>query len=126
MAGQKQGKKGKRQRAHKFTDPTIRARKNVKREMRKTTKKIEKLLRLREESRKRANCLTKVKDSEGNVIFEDNEKMIPKTKAFIRYQGMKKDSERHNGLKGHLQRLKNRSKELENEGKADTQKKSSV
>lgn len=56
---QKQGKKGKRPRMHKFTDPLVAARRNLGREITKALKKMRHLKKRGEMDSRRENVLTR-------------------------------------------------------------------
>jgi len=109
----KVGKKGKRPRKHRFTDPLVKARNNVRTEIKTAEKHMAKLLRLHTEGRKCVKDWKKVRDADNNVIYLDEGKSEAKTTKHTRLQGIRPEGKRHNGLKSHIQRLKNRLDELE-------------
>ena len=102
--------KTKKSRKHKFVDPTNKARKNIKAEIKRVTKKLDKLLARFSAGKKRANCMKKVRNEDGSEV-----KMV----SHVRLQGIKPECGRHSRLRSYLSKLKIRFAELQKEFKAD-------
>jgi hypothetical protein len=101
----KEGKKGCRRRTPKYTNPAKAATRNLRSEINKTEKKVEKLLRLYTEGRQKKNQLWSVRAEDGSV-----EKHVLGKKP--RLQGIRRDGEHHKKLLNHLKRLQARLREL--------------
>jgi hypothetical protein len=96
------GKK-KSARTSKHTDPLVATKRNLKSEINKCEKKIDKLLKRYADNKKRKNCKRKIRDGEGGE---------KKTVLFIRLQGMKRDGEKHLRMLAYVESLKSRLSEL--------------
>ena len=68
----------------------------IKTEVHKLKRKLTKLLKLNKQKKCRANCFKAVREAEGKEV---------KKVSHIRFQGIKKDSERHLNLIKHINTL---------------------